>query len=138
MNMKKKTLRTIGLLCLAGIAAATFIGYRVYTKPHRSAATETAVATTAAQLVHEYEKDEAASNKKYLGNAVQVSGTVSEVSVNQQNKPVVLLAGSDMSGVQCSLEEPMPGIKKGDSVIIKGFCTGFLTDVIIDRCIAVH
>jgi hypothetical protein len=136
--MKKKTLRMIGLLCLACIAAGALVAYRLYNKPHRSVAGETAVALPATRLIDEYEKDEAASNKKYLGKAVQVNGTVSEVSADQQNKQVVLLAGSDMGGVQCSLLEQVPGIKKGDVVTIKGFCTGFLTDVIMDRCIAVH
>jgi tRNA_anti-like len=136
--MKRKTLRTIGLICLVCIVTGAVIAYRMYNKPHRSAAEETAVVLTAAQLSQEYEKDEPASNKKYLGNAVQVNGTVSEVSVNQQKKPVILLTGSDMSGVQCSLLEEAPGIKKGDNVTIKGFCTGYLTDVIMDRCILVH
>ena len=136
--MKKKTLRVIGVLCLLCIAAGLLIGYRAYYKPHRSIATETAVAVTAAHLAGEYEKDEVAANKKYLGNAVQVSGTVSDVSVNQQNKPVIVFTGSDMSGVQCTLQEAAAGIKKGDSISIKGFCAGYLTDVIIDRCIVVQ
>ena len=136
--MKKKTFREIGLLCLLCIAAGGVIGYRMYNKPHRSAAEETAVVLTATQLSQEYEKDEAASNKKYLGNVVQVNGTVSEVSLSQQKKTVILLTGSGMSGVQCSLQEEVPGIKKGDRVTIKGFCTGYLTDVIIDRCILVQ
>jgi len=111
------------------------IGYRMYNKPHRSAATETAVELTAMRLAADYEKDEAGANKKYLGNAVQVSGTVSEVSFNQQNKPVIFLMGADMSGVQCTLQDDAHGIKKGDSITIKGFCTGYLTDVIMDRCV---
>jgi hypothetical protein len=43
-----------------------------------------------------------------------------------------------MSGVQCSLLEEMPGVRKGDTVAVKGFCAGFLTDVILDRCVPVH
>lgn len=136
--MKKKTLGIIGMLCLVCIAVAAIIGYRMYTKPHRSVATEQAVSLTALQLVHAYETDEAASNKKYLGNAVQVSGTVSDVSVNQQNKTVVLLTGSAMCGVQCSLLEEPAHLKKGDQITIKGFCTGFLSDVIMDRCITLQ
>ncbi len=136
--MKKKTLKTIGLLCLLCLAVGCLVIYRLYNKPHRSAATETAVMLTAAQLADEYGKDEPAANKKYLGNAVQVSGTVSEVSVNQQNKPVVVLSGSDMSGVQCTMQEEKAGIKKGDHISIKGFCSGFLADVILDRCIVVQ
>jgi hypothetical protein len=136
--MKKKALRIVGLLCLLSIITGLLIGYRMYNKPHKSVATENAVTLSAARLAGEYEKDETASNKKYLGNAVQVSGTVSEVTMNQQNKPVVLLTGSEMSGVQCTLQDSVAGIKKGDSICIKGFCTGYLTDVIVDRCIVAH
>ena len=136
--MKKKTLKTIGLLCLLCIVIIAVIAYREYYRPHRSVETENALAVTAKQLSADYEKDEAASNKKYLGKAVQVSGTVSDMSVNQQKKTVVLLTASDMSGVQCSLEEEAGTVKKGDAVVIKGFCTGFLTDVIMNRCILVH
>ena len=107
----------------------------MYNKPHRSAANETAVELTAMRLASDYEKDEAGANKKYLGNAVQVSGTVSEVTLNQQNKPVIFLLGADMSGVQCTLQDNARDIKKGDSITIKGFCTGYLTDVIMDRCV---
>jgi len=124
-----------GLICLVILIAGAAMVYRMYNKPHPSAATTTAVELTAMRLAAEYEKDENNANKKYLGNAVQVSGTVSEVSVNQQNKPVIVLLGSDMSGVQCTLQDAVAGIKKGDSVTIKGFCAGYLTDVIIDRCI---
>lgn len=136
--MKKKTLRTIGVLCLVLIAAGGIIGYRLYNKPARSVESETAVAVTAAGIAVEYEKDEAGANKKYLGKAIQVSGTVSETSVNQQQKTVVMLTGSDMSGVQCTLLEASSAIKKGDAIVLKGFCAGFLTDVIMDRCIVVH
>ena len=136
--MKKKTLRMAGLVCLLCICAGAFIAYRMYNKPHRSAAAENAVSLTAKLLAAEYEQDEAVANKKYLGHAVQVAGTVSDVSVNQQNKPVITLAGSDMSSIQCSLQDEVPGIKKGETVTIKGFCNGYLTDVIIDRCIVVR
>ena len=133
--MKKKTLRIAGLICLLLIVTAGIVVYRMYNQPHRSAATEKAVALTAQQLAAEYEKDETIANKKYLGNALQVSGTVSDVSVNQQNKPVLVLTGTDMSGVQCSLLKSAAGVKKGDAITVKGFCSGYLTDVVLDRCI---
>ena len=75
---------------MASIAGAV-IAYRMYHQPARSVADEKALALNARELAAAYELDEAGANKKYLGNAVQVSGTVSEVSVNQQNKPVIVL-----------------------------------------------
>ena len=122
-------------LSLLIIVTGAVIAYRMYHQPARSVAEEKALALNAKELAAEYERDEAGANKKYLGNALQVSGTVSEVSVNQQNKPVIVLSGTGMSGVQCSLLKEVAGIKKGDAVTIKGFCSGYLTDVVIDRCI---
>jgi hypothetical protein len=133
--MKKKTLRMAAGFCLLVIVAGAVIAYRMYHQPARSVADEMALALNAKELAEEYERDEAGANKKYLGNALQVSGTVSEVSVNQQNKPVIVLSGTEMSGIQCSLLKEAAGIKKGDAVTIKGFCSGYLTDVVIDRCI---
>lgn len=133
--MKRKRLRIVVVLLLLCVAAAAFIAYQMYNKPHRSVANSPATAISASQLAAAYGQDEAAANKKYLGNALQVTGTVSEVSVNQQNKQVILLNGSDMSGVQCTLQETVNGIRNGDAITIKGFCSGYLTDVILDRCI---
>lgn len=134
-GMKKKTLKVAALCCLLLLVTGVVIVYRMYNQPQKSVDAEKAVVMNARQLAAEYEQDETNANKKYLGNAVQVSGTVSEVSVNQQNKPVIVLAGTDMSGVQCSLLKDAAGIKKGDAVTIKGFCSGYLTDVVMDRCI---
>jgi len=133
--MKRKTIRIAGFVCFLLICTGAVIAYRMYNKPHRSAASEPVIALTAVQLASEYEKDEAVANKKYLGNALQVSGTVSDVTLNQQNKPVIILPGNDMSSVQCTLLDNAPAVKKGDSITIRGFCTGYLTDVIMDRCI---
>ena len=133
--MKKKIVRIAAGCCLLASIAGAVIAYSMYHQPARSVADEKALALNARELAAAYELDEAGANKKYLGNAVQVSGTVSEVSVNQQNKPVIVLSGTGMSGVQCSLLKEIAGIKKGDAVTIKGFCSGYLTDVVLDRCI---
>ena len=66
-----------------------------------------------------------------------MNGIISDFRTNQQNKTVITLNGTDMSGVQCSLTTAEPNLKKGDAITIKGFCTGYLTDVIIDRGIIV-
>jgi tRNA_anti-like len=133
--MKKKIGRMAGWVSLLVIIIAGLFIYRAWNQPHRSAETETTVAVNAPQLAAAFEKDETSANKQYLGQAVEVSGTVDGISVNQQNKPVLVLRGTDMSGVQCSLLKEAPGLKKGDAVVIKGFCSGYLTDVVMDRCV---
>lgn len=133
--MTKRKFLLIGfVLVLAGL----LVTYRLYNKPHPSALTASAITVTAQELVTEYEKDESAANKKYLGQALQVSGTVSDISQNQQHRSTAILTGTDMAGVQCSFEMDPPLMKKGDKVVLKGFCTGMLTDVIIDRCVLIQ
>lgn len=133
--MKRKTIKIVlsvfVLLLLAGGAFAFWL----YNKPHRSAADEKAIVVDAPQLAAEFEQDENIANKKYLGNAVRIRGRVAELSVNQQNKPIVVLSGTAMSGVQCSLLNDAGPVHKGDSITITGFCSGYLTDVVLDRCI---
>jgi uncharacterized protein YpmB len=136
-SMKKRTLQTTGILLFVFIIIAAGLVYKMYNKPHRSAETEDGIAITAIQLSAEYEKNEGGANKKYLDKAIQVTGVVADIATNQQNMAVITLQGSDISGVQCTLQQNTSGIKKADIITLKGFCTGFLTDVIIDRCILI-
>ncbi len=133
--MNRKTVSgVLGLLLIVVLIASGIVIY-LYNKPGRSAASEKGVGVTAADLATAYSKDEAAANKVYLDKTLDVKGVISEVTTNQQAKTVVTLEGTDMAGVQCTLLETTDGLKKGDSIHLKGICTGFLTDVVIDRCV---
>jgi hypothetical protein len=39
-----------------------------------------------------------------------------------------------MFGINCTMEEKDGNIKEGDEVVLKGICTGYLTDVVLIRC----
>jgi len=133
----KKTLKIGGIIFVLGVIIAVIIGVRLYNKPPRTVDSEEALKVTAVDLATYYEKNESVKNNKYTDKAVQISGVITDLRTNQQNKTVLTFTGTDMSGVQCSLMNAEPGLKKGDSITIKGFCTGYLTDVIVDRGILV-
>jgi tRNA_anti-like len=135
--MKKRNLQITGLLVLAFLTLGATIAYRMYNKPHRSVENETALTITAEELALAYTKNEANADKEYLDKPIQVTGLIADIASNQQNKQVIVLQGTDLSGVQCTLDQNTAELKKGSSVAIKGFCTGYLTDVILDRCIVV-
>jgi tRNA_anti-like len=135
--MKKKNLRITGFLALFVLLSGAVIAYKIYNKPHRSVENETALAITSEELALAYTKNEAKADKEYLDKPIQVTGLIADIANNQQNKQVIVLQGTDLSGVQCTLDQNTPELKKGSSVAIKGFCTGYLTDVILDRCIVV-
>ena len=100
---------------------------------------EDAVATlTAASLYNEFSKNESQANQKWVGKVVEVKGTISSVSEAGNYVSLNLAATAD-GGVNCSvLKKDLPGdnkFNKGDSIIVKGKCTGFLMDVNLVDCI---
>lgn len=98
---------------------------------------EFTIAATA--LFEQFEADETASNTKYIGKTVEVSGTIGEISKDENDAPVLLLnAGEDgFGGVLCTLEgsqkEKASKLKMGQTIKVKGVCTGMLMEVIINK-----
>jgi len=135
--MRKKYFFGIGILliCLAGWGI-----YTVY-KPHQNVEGENAVATlTAASLYNEFSKDEPQANQKWLGKVLEVKGTISSVTEAGNYISLNLAATAD-GGVNCSvLKKDLPAdykLNKGDSISVKGKCTGFLMDVNLVDCIII-
>jgi hypothetical protein len=122
----------VWLLALAIIGAG--VGFYVYNKPKTSMdAMKTDNVLTPADLVQDFEKDEAAAEIKYLDKAVELSGVVREIT----DAGIILDSGNDLVGVLCEFENPgdIKGIKVKDNVKIKGICTGKLLDVVLSRSI---
>lgn len=121
----------LGVIVLSCIA----IWYYVFVwseSHHRNAAEEKGIAVTAAALVSAYEKGEKSSNALYLDKAVEVTGTIAGIKLNQAGKQIITLQSDDpMAGVMCTLKEKQEGLKDGTAITIKGICTGYLGDVVI-------
>ena len=123
---------------LLGVAGTTF-GYYLWSKPHRNVeATQADFSVEATDLFAQYASDEATANPKYLDKIVTVCGEVGEVTNEAGLVKVQLIGGNEMGGVSCELEtgnafSPKPGSR----VCLKGICTGYLMDVVLDRCVEV-
>ena len=92
---------------------------------------------TATVLQKEFEDNETAASAKYINKIVEVTGSVASVKI-AENKSVniTLTTGSDMSSVICtltSLADPSK-LKSGDAVTIRGECSGYLMDVLLNNC----
>jgi hypothetical protein len=121
------------LICLAAWGL-----YNLY-KPHRNVEGEEAVATlTATSLYNEFVKNESDANQKWIGKVLEVNGIISSVT-GSGNYVSLILAAAAEGGVNCSvLKKDLPAdhkFNKGDSISIKGKCTGFLMDVNMVDCI---
>lgn len=132
--MKKKYVKAVIGIALLAMAVGMVYAYYVWNKPQRDVKEETAIAVQAQALFDAYSSNEALANSKYLDKAVAVSGEVSQVQTNQDHKQVITLKTSDpMFGVQCTMKEPA-NVAVGNTVTVKGICTGFLTDVVVIDC----
>ncbi len=124
-----KNQKRFGIVLLIVVIAGVAIGYFVWNKPRRTVADEKGIELTAAALVKEFQANETAANAKYLDKAMQVTGVVSEVSKNQEGKTTVMLSSDDaMTGVFCTMKDAAT-VTSGETVTIKGFCSGMLSDV---------
>lgn len=131
-----------GLLVLAVAGAAT--GYWLYNKPHADLSEQTAAHTlSATELFTQYETDEAAANAAYLNQLIELSGKVAEKKSTDNGGRVLLLeAEGAMFGVNCAFQPEasaaLSAVEPGQTVTLKGICTGMLMDVSLSRCVLVR
>lgn len=129
--MKKKSKLALLIACVC-ITAAGIVIWTVWNKPHRNVEKEKGIFITAEKLVIDYEMNDSIANSKYLDSAIAVTGKVSTTAVNQDGQNTVTLqSASLMSNVYCTLKkgELVPAV--GNTILIKGICTGKLSDVVI-------
>lgn len=128
--IKRKTWIGIVFFSLCGVAA--IMGLIIWNKPHRNVEDEAGIHVTAIQLVKEYAVDEDLANQKYLDKVIAVSGLVYKISKNQEGEPTVSLqSGEILSCVYCTLKKDVQSPSKGSPVVVKGICTGKLSDVVV-------
>ncbi len=131
MKQIKAILIALFFVALLGSAYAWFF---VWNKPQQNIKQASAISINATDLFNAYSLNEAEANKMYIDKVIAVTGEVSNVATNGEGKTVVLLKSDDlMFGVNCTLEEAA-SIKNGETITLKGLCTGYLTDVVLIRC----
>ncbi len=120
------------ILLLFGILA---IWWYSWEKPRRDANNESSLHIAAVDLFKAYSEDEKKANSLYLDKVIAVKGKIAELKENQQGQQLVLLSTSDpIFGVACTMKKKNPELKTGDTTTLKGFCSGFTSDVVIREC----
>jgi hypothetical protein len=125
------------IYAIAVVAITALGGYYyvfVYSKTHhRNVQSEKGLVIQADSLSAAYQANEKNANALYLNKAVEVSGTIVSIDKNQEGKIIIILGRSDsFSNVSVTLISTIPLSQKiGETITIKGVCTGALSDVII-------
>lgn len=128
---RKKTLRILAILVIAGVLVGGGIGLYMYFMPQRDVQKLSAdYNVTASGLVAEFLDDIGSANNKYLAadgesKILEVTGTVARISENFNGEKVVLLKGdNDEAGVNCTFmhetNHRVIGLETGDKVTVKG------------------
>jgi hypothetical protein len=131
-RMKKWLISGIVLL-----AAACAAYYYVMNKPHRSIGDEDGIAITADSLFDAFAANEQAANAAYLNKVLRVKGKVKAVDRNTEGKQIIVMDTGDlMFGINCTMDTEAV-VAEGDEIEVKGICTGYLADVVINQAIRI-
>jgi hypothetical protein len=132
MSTKNKIIIAIALI--AAIAFGVYYYVFVYSSQHRrQVQSEIGIVITSDSLVAKYQADEKLANSIYLNKAVVVTGNLLSIDKNQEGKTTLVIGRTDsFSNVSVTMSSNLPIAQKvGESITIKGLCTGALSDVVI-------
>lgn len=92
----------------------------------------------ASKLYHEFSDDETSANEGYAGKVLEVKGLLKGVErMDSQKIQLSLDAEADLGSVICNLQvvkaEQIENLEIGTPITIKGVCTGYLFDVVLDH-----
>ena len=140
MNLSGKYIAVVTLVVLLTIS---FYAYNEYNrKPADLTNIKPEETITAPILLAAFKNDEEKANKKFLGKNLMVTGLIREIN-NEEDTLMNIFLGEDnaLEKVSCMMDmrkkEQFTNLKIGQQVSLIGFCTGYLQDVEMMRCIIV-
>jgi len=96
---------------------------------------------TASDLLEAFETDENEATSKYVNNVIEVTGTILQIKSGENNTlSISLKTESDFSSVICTLEgnPDLSVFNTDEQITIRGECSGFLLDVLLNNCVVVQ
>jgi hypothetical protein len=133
----KKIILSVLVLALIG-AAGTYYYAFIYSKNRKfDMVNAEAMTIEANTLVKAFQDNEAEANKNYLDKVLMISGTVSATDQTQTGERTVTLSSDDpFAGVMVTLDSTdATMVNVNDKLTVKGFCKGFLSDVVVTSAI---
>ena len=132
--MRKMTKLIYAIAVVAITALGGYYYVFVYSKTHhRNVQSEKGIVIQADSLSAAYQANEKNANALFLNKAVELSGSIVSIDKNQEGKITLILGSADsFFNVSVTLISTAPLTQKiGETITIKGVCTGALSDVIV-------
>jgi hypothetical protein len=121
-------------IAIAGILAALYLFNLKHTDMSKA---KPDYVITATLLQKEFEDNETTASAKYTNKIIEVTGKIASVKPADNNVITInLVTGSDFSSVICTfpaLTDPSI-LKTGDDITLRGECSGYLMDVLLNNC----
>jgi hypothetical protein len=92
---------------------------------------------TATALQKAFEDNETEASVKYVKKIIEVTGEIVTISpADTSNTNIALKTGNTVSSVICTCHstQDISKFKAGEEVTIRGECSGFLMDVLLNNC----
>nr|WP_299000359.1 hypothetical protein [uncultured Allomuricauda sp.] len=103
--------------------------------------TEAELYVTSEDLVASFLSNEEQANAMYVEKTIEVEGIVKEVTFLNNRYTVLLQGSGEYMCIMCDMKEDQvvqaQTLSRGDSVVLKGICKGFLMDAILLNCVLV-
>ena len=136
--MKQKIIIGALIAVVLGVVGVWFFVFYAPTHFKRDVADEKGIPLTAAALVKAYQENEPNANALYLDKPLEIKGEIGETKLDQVGNTTLSLKSEDaFASVFCTLKKADTSFKPGQTVTVKGICTGFLSDVVLKDAIIV-
>ena len=130
----KVALFFVSFIALAGILAALYMFNLKHTDMAKA---KPDYIISATQLQKEFEDNETAASTKFINKIIEVTGIIASVKPAENNSVnVTLVSGSDLSAVICTfsaIADPSR-LQTGSEITLRGECSGYLMDVLLNNC----
>ena len=128
----------VSFIALSAILAALYM----YNLKHTDMAKAKPDFVISASLLQKaFEDDETAASTRYINKILEVTGTIASVKPAENNiLSISLVTGSDLSSVICTFPAIADPSKfmNGDQITLRGECSGFLLDVLLNNCAVIE
>jgi len=130
----KRNLKIVIIIGLIAAAIGGFVGYKMWNKPHADASEMEGIKVTAIDLYKAFETNEQQANASYVGKVLEISGAVAEIeNADSVSRVIFSVPDATFGSVRVSMDkrhsDDVKSLTKTQNIVVKGFCSGFLTDV---------
>ena len=139
----KNKIKILSLLAAFMLLAGFYLLYIWFTRPPETTSFDRPadIKITSAELISSFQKDEEMASSIFVEKTIEVKGVVKDITFFNDRYTVLLQGGDSYSCIMCDMQNDQTSIlneiKKGDTIVLKGICKGFLMDAILLNCIII-